>query len=194
MVIKMTKRDKTTVDDIIGLVHTEEMTDSVEEVCKLRGRTNERFKLVDDYLIEYDGDYFDLHTPSDIRSLVTVIKYVTDENEQLKDRIDFYNISLKKLQDLTERKINENEQLKKDCTVLIYHNQEYRKENEQLKQQCKELRNDLIDHSALINMLEKVKALNIEDMIWNTMGYKTQTEFDDDFADYREYAKKRWKE
>ena len=67
-------------------------------------------------------------------------------------------------------------------------------ENEQLKQRCKELRNDLIDHSALINMLEKVKALNIEDMIWNTMEYKTQTEFDDDFADYREYAKKRWKE
>lgn len=29
--------------------------------------------------------------------------------------------------------LNENEQLKKDCTVLIYHNQEYRKENEQLK-------------------------------------------------------------
>ena len=29
--------------------------------------------------------------------------------------------------------LNENEQLKKDCTVLIYHNQDYRKENEQLK-------------------------------------------------------------
>lgn len=26
--------------------------------------------IVDDYLIEYDGDYFDLHKPSDIRSLV----------------------------------------------------------------------------------------------------------------------------
>ena len=80
----MTKRDKVTVDNIIGLVHTDEMTNSVEEVRKLRGRTNERFTLVDDYLIEYDGDYFDLHKPSDIRSLVTIIKYVTDENEQLK--------------------------------------------------------------------------------------------------------------
>ena len=47
----MTKRDKVTVDDIIGIVQTDEPTDSVEEVCKLRGRTNERFKLVDDYLI-----------------------------------------------------------------------------------------------------------------------------------------------
>ena len=70
----------------------------------------------------------------------------------------------------------------------------YADENEQLKKRCKELRNDLIDHSALINMLEKAKALKIEDMIWNTIGYKTQTEFDDDFADYREDAKKRWKE
>ena len=113
----MTERDKVTVDDIIGLVHTDEMTDSVEEVRKLRGRTNERFKLVDDYLIEYDGDYFDLHKPSDIRSLVTVIKYVTGENEQLK----------------------------KDCTVLIYHNQDYRKENEQLKHKLKSL-NDNFNH------------------------------------------------
>jgi len=67
------------------------------------------------------------------------------------------------------------------------------KKNEQLKQRCKELRNDLIDHSALIKMLENTKALKIEDMIWNTMDYKIQIEFDDDFADYRKDAKKRWK-
>ena len=46
--------------------------------------TAKRFTLVNDYLIEYDGSYFDLHKPSNIRSLVTVIGYVTDENEQLK--------------------------------------------------------------------------------------------------------------
>lgn len=73
-------------------------------------------------------------------------------------------------------------------------NIELKRENEQLKQRCKELRNDLIDHSALIKMLEDAKALDIEDMIWNTMDYRTQTEFDDDFADYREDAKKRWRE
>ena len=43
----MTKRDKVTVEDIIGIVHTDESTNSVEEVKKLRGRTNERF-IVDD--------------------------------------------------------------------------------------------------------------------------------------------------
>ena len=65
-------------------------------------------------------------------------------------------------------------------------------ENKQLKSRIKELRNDLIDHSALINMLEDVKQLSIEEIIWNAMDYHTQTEFDDDFADYRENAKKRW--
>jgi len=67
-------------------------------------------------------------------------------------------------------------------------------ENKELKARVKSLRNDLIDYSALVKMLEDAKALEIEDMIWNTMGYKTQTEFDDDFADYREKAKKRWRE
>lgn len=41
-------------------------------------------------------------------------KQLKDENEGLKDRIDNYNTAFKKLQDLTERKINENEQLKKE--------------------------------------------------------------------------------
>lgn len=73
-------------------------------------------------------------------------------------------------------------------------NNELQKENRQLKQRCKELRNDLIDHSALINMLEKARGVDIEDMIWNTMDYRIQTEFDDDFADYREDAKRKWRE
>ena len=37
----MTKKDKVTVDDIIGIVKCEQ-TDSVEEVRKLRGRKNEK--------------------------------------------------------------------------------------------------------------------------------------------------------
>ena len=71
----MTKRDKTTVDDIIGIVHTDEPTDSVDEVRKLRGRDNEKhfFKIIDDYYIQYDGDIFDLHKPSDIRSLIYIL-------------------------------------------------------------------------------------------------------------------------
>lgn len=45
----MTKRDKITVDEVIGLIHTDEPTNSVEEVRKLRGRDgmteNKRFEL-----------------------------------------------------------------------------------------------------------------------------------------------------
>ena len=58
-------------------------------------------------------------------------KQLKDENEGLKDRIDNYNDAFKKLQDLTERKINENEQLKNElriyrklanCSNCQYHN------------------------------------------------------------------------
>ena len=36
----MTEREKVTVEEVIGLIHTDETTDSVEEVRKLRGREN----------------------------------------------------------------------------------------------------------------------------------------------------------
>lgn len=88
----------------------------------------------------------------------------------------------------------ENESLDDDITYYTELYNKSLKENEQLKQRCEKLRSNLIDHSALIDMLETVKALDIEDMIWNTMGYKTQTEFSNDFAHYREKAKKKWKE
>ena len=114
MVIKMTKRDKTTVEDIIGIVHTDETTNSVEEVRKLRGRTNERF-MVDD-----SGTLIDMVT---------------------RDTFDYVGDVVSLLNQLND----ENEQLKKDCTVLIYHNQEYRKENEQLK----------ADKQALIDFIRK---------------------------------------
>ena len=53
--------------------------------------------------------------------------------------------SLEKVVDLLNSLTDENEQLKKDCTVLIHHNQEYRKENEQLK----------ADKQALIDFIKK---------------------------------------
>ena len=46
--------------------------------------TEPKFEVIDDYTVKYDGDYFDLHKPSDIRSLVTVANYIVTENEQLK--------------------------------------------------------------------------------------------------------------
>ena len=41
------------------------------------------------------------------------------ENEQLKSRIKDYDVALKKLQDLTDKKLKEDKQLKQDNNVLI---------------------------------------------------------------------------
>ena len=46
---------------------------------------------------------------------------------------------------------DENEQLQKDCTALIYNNQEYRKENEQLKYQAELLKEELEQCKAVID-------------------------------------------
>lgn len=39
------------------------------------------FKIVDDYLISYDGDYFDMHKPSDIRSLIYIANRMNGYSE-----------------------------------------------------------------------------------------------------------------
>lgn len=39
-----------------------------------------------------------------------------------------------------------NEQLKKDCTTLVYSNQEYRQENENLKKQLDYIQNSINEH------------------------------------------------
>ena len=90
----MTERDKVTVDDIIGLVHTDEMTNSVEEVRKLRGR-NERFRLgyvCGDYGLIDNDDWIDLHSMSEnseknVRICIHKMNQLADENEQLKQYI-----------------------------------------------------------------------------------------------------------
>ena len=82
--------------------------------------TDKRFELVDDYTISYDGDYFDLHKPSDIRRLVTVIGYVTEENENLKDvNVQCCNDYSAMRRDVLQYK-EENEQLKKEILWWKY--------------------------------------------------------------------------
>lgn len=39
-------------------------------------------RVVDDYLLEYDGDFFNMHKPSDIRSLVYVLNHDNGFSEQ----------------------------------------------------------------------------------------------------------------
>ena len=59
------KRDKVNVEDIIGLIKTNEPTDSVEEVRKLRGREDNNFywyKKYKEVLNENEQLKHELHT------------------------------------------------------------------------------------------------------------------------------------
>lgn len=81
----MTERDKVTVDDIIGLVHTDEMTNSVDEVRKLRGRTNERF------IVDTAGTLIDMVTRNTfdyVSDVVGLLNGYDKENEQLKQSVN----------------------------------------------------------------------------------------------------------
>ena len=42
--------------------------------------------------------------------------------------------------------VKENDELKKDCTTLVYSNQEYRQENENLKKQLDYIQNSINEH------------------------------------------------
>ena len=98
----MTKKDKVTVDDIIGIVHTDETTNSVEEVKKLRGR-NERF-IVDDA-----GTLIDIETRNTydyVSELLPLLNDLTNEIKIARTVLDMNRGMIKELQ-------NENYQLKK---------------------------------------------------------------------------------
>ena len=134
----MTKKDKITVDDIIGIVHTDEPTDSVEEVRKLRGR-NERF------MIDTAGTLIDMVTRDTfdyVSDVVGLLNGYDKENEQLK-----HKLSQQEMEYATDlhRLSEENEQLRKDATTLIYANQDYRHENEQLKKRNNNQYNQLTE-------------------------------------------------
>ena len=74
----MTERDKVTVEDITGIVHTDESTNSVEEVKKLRGRTNERF-IVDDA-----GTLIDMETRNTYDYVSEVVDLLNDVTNELR--------------------------------------------------------------------------------------------------------------
>ena len=55
------------------------------------------------------------------------------------------------VRDMLNKLHDENEQLRKDATTLIYANQDYRHENEQLKQELFEARKDYLIETADIS-------------------------------------------
>ena len=106
MVAFMTeKRDKVTVDDIIGLIHTDEITNSVELKKDLyRDNQNKRFKHMRNRLgmqfICYDDKEILMGTFADADGISYIVKLLNNLHEQLEpiQKIcEKYNIKLKDL-------------------------------------------------------------------------------------------------
>ena len=140
---------------------------------------SERF-MVDDAgtLIDVQTrDMFDI-----VEEVCPLLNILAEENEQLKTKNNAY------IQDIEVFK-EENQSLKfqlDECqNHKLFSRRELEKENEQLKK-------DLIDHSALISMLEDYQALKIEETLWNLTGAKSEEEFNELYEPYLEKAKRCW--
>ena len=101
----MTKKDKVTVDEVVGLIHTDKPTDSVEEVRKLRGRENrtkKRFTIfgewhkdcVIDEIRDNTGEYVTIGRVVDL----------LNENEQLKQSVNNLKETILKITIAYQRK------------------------------------------------------------------------------------------
>ena len=101
--------------------------------------TEKRFEVVDDYTVCYDGDYFDLHKPSNIRSLVTVSNYVVEENEQLKQELKDYSDANAQLEERCSELLTATSELGGKTVARGLKIQRLEEENEQLKKRIKGL-------------------------------------------------------
>ena len=113
----MTKRDKVTVEDIIGIVHTDESTNSVEEVKKLRGRTNERF------IVDTAGTLIDMVTRNTydyVSEVCPLLNEMAKENEQLKS-------FKQKVFDLIDKTIEEETQIAENIEEVAQETRPYAK-------------------------------------------------------------------
>ena len=88
--------------------------------------TNERVTVDFDSESYYlDGEYWeswDNYGEEMADKINELLNKLHEEKEQLKSRINDYNVALKTLQDLTERKLKENEQLKEENKELKQEN------------------------------------------------------------------------
>lgn len=120
----MTKKDKVTVDDIIGIVKCEQ-TDSVEEVRKLRGRTNERF-MIDDA-----GTLIDMVTRNTYDYVSDVCELLNDlhkKNNELRLQLNLCSDQRNEFHRAARENANRVGKLKKE-------NEQLKSENQRLSEQ-----------------------------------------------------------
>ncbi len=157
----MTEREKVTIDEIVGIVKTDEQTNSVEEVRKLRGRetmtekrlfvgrktVEDRFTIINDYENEIgvkenrSGDVIVLKH-SDLNAQQFVAQLVVFLNDQNQAIVDLYDGS-KYWSDKATERIKELEE-----------------ENEQLKKLIKEtLKNTPMEHSLAVKLKNSIREM-----------------------------------
>ena len=105
------------MDEVIGLIHTDEPTDSVEEVRKLRGRTNERF------IVDTAGTLIDMVTRNTydyVSEVCPLLNEMAKENEQLKS-------FKQKVFDLIDKTIEEETQIAENIEEVAQETRPYAK-------------------------------------------------------------------
>lgn len=144
----MSKREKVNVDDIIGIVKTEEATDSVEEVRKLRGRetiTGKRFSVTQTVLgsgiydFQAENELCESYDEDAYSKVVKKLNELHEDNQLLHkmnaEAIDFMYDNFDMNRMFTDRELNDicNEQGLELSEKGIKIDQ-LEKQNEQLKE------------------------------------------------------------
>jgi hypothetical protein len=175
--------------------------------------TVKRFKLgyvCGDYGLIDNDEWIDLHSMSEnseknVQICINKMNELADENEQLKFERDRY----KRLSEIRHELINNriltikefidncsDKEVKKTLEQLFHSEvKEYdlSKKIRKLEKENEQLKKDLIDHSALISMLEDYQALKIEETLWNLTGAKSEEEFNELYKPYLDKAKRCWR-
>ena len=150
--------------------------------------TEKRFRVheLSKYNYSEIGEYTDEnHTDKPLRNdeVVERLNELHEENQtfrealkELKEIGDYQTIRIRELSD-------ENEQLRKDSTVLILANQDYRKENEQLKS----------DKEHLMGCLIRFFGYDDEDIDYN-LNRESNREYGKQYYSMKEETKKELEE
>lgn len=127
-------------------------------------------------------------------------KDLMEENEQLKkecygnlDGLNYYQEQNGHLSSKISDLECENEQLKTTIQQLRTDNTKQKKKLNTAMKENEQLKSDLIDHSALISMLEDYQALKIEETLFNLTGAKSEEEFNELYKPYLDKAKRCWR-
>ena len=109
------------------------------------------------FMVDDAGTLIDMQTRDTFDYVSDVCDLLNEQHETI-ERLK-QNINELLSVDIEKELLEENEQLRKDSTVLILANQDYRKENEQLKNICKNIINEVNKRGITVTMTDDCKEL-----------------------------------